>query len=95
MLIVKRKMTLPSINFSSARKDGITYAKSWQNKVGDRKRHILYKVTLKGLCLMKNITEKDITGLDELWQEEIMNLSDVTPESLDALDNRIQNMTCP
>jgi len=36
---------------------------------------------------MKNITE-----LGKLWQEEIMNLSDVTPESLDTLENRIQDI---
>jgi hypothetical protein len=41
---------------------------------------------------MKNITEKDITELGKLWQEEIMNLSETTPESLDALENRIQDV---
>jgi hypothetical protein len=41
---------------------------------------------------MKNITEKDITELGKLWQEEIMNLSEITPESLDALENRIQDI---
>jgi len=41
---------------------------------------------------MKNITEKDITELGKLWQEEIMNLSETTPESLDALENRIQDI---
>ena len=41
---------------------------------------------------MKNITEKDITKLGELWQEEIMNLSETIPESLDALENRIQDI---
>jgi len=41
---------------------------------------------------MKDITEKDITKLGELWQEEIMNLSDIPPESLDALENRIQDI---
>jgi hypothetical protein len=35
---------------------------------------------------------KDITKLGELWQEEIMNLSETTPESLDALENRIQDI---
>jgi len=39
---------------------------------------------------MESITGKDITKLGELWQEEIMNLSETTPESLDALENRIQ-----
>jgi len=41
---------------------------------------------------MKNITEKDIIELGKLWQEEIMNLSEITPESLDALENRIQDI---
>ena len=41
---------------------------------------------------MKNTTEKDITKLGELWQEEIMNLTDIPPESLDALENRIQDI---
>jgi predicted nucleic-acid-binding Zn-ribbon protein len=41
---------------------------------------------------MKNTTGKDITKLGELWQEEIMNLSDTQPESLDALENRIQDI---
>jgi len=41
---------------------------------------------------MKNITEKDITELGKLWQEEIINLSETTPESLDALENRIQDV---
>ena len=41
---------------------------------------------------MKDITGKDITKLGELWQEEIMNLSQTTPESLDALENRIQDI---
>ena len=36
---------------------------------------------------MENITE-----LGKLWQEEIMNLSETTPESLDALENRIQDI---
>ena len=36
---------------------------------------------------MENITE-----LGKLWQEEIMNLSQTTPESLDALENRIQDI---
>jgi len=36
---------------------------------------------------MENITE-----LGKLWQEEIMNLSEVTPESLDALDKRVQDI---
>ena len=36
---------------------------------------------------MENITE-----LGKLWQEEIMNLSETTPESLDALDNKIQDI---
>ena len=31
---------------------------------------------------MNNTAGKDITKLDELWQEEIMNLSDIIPESL-------------
>ena len=38
------------------------------------------------------IEGKDITKLGELWQEEIMNLSETTPESLDALENRIQDI---
>ncbi|MBD3182893.1 hypothetical protein GF312_11420 [Candidatus Poribacteria bacterium] len=41
---------------------------------------------------MKN--KKDIknnTELGQLWQEEIMKLSEVTPESLDALENRIED----
>jgi len=41
---------------------------------------------------MESITGKDITKLGELWQEEIMNLSETTPESLDALENRIQDI---
>jgi len=41
---------------------------------------------------MKNTTGKDITKLGELWQEEIMNLADIPPESLDALKNRINNI---
>jgi len=41
---------------------------------------------------MKSITEKDITKLGELWQEEIMKLSDINPESLNALENRIQDI---
>jgi NMD protein affecting ribosome stability and mRNA decay len=41
---------------------------------------------------MKDITEKDITKLGELWQEEIMNLSDIPPESLDVMENRIQDV---
>ena len=36
---------------------------------------------------MENITE-----LGKLWQEEIMNLSETTPESLDAPENRIQDI---
>ena len=36
---------------------------------------------------MENITE-----LGKLWQEEIINLSETTPESLDALENRIQDV---
>jgi len=36
---------------------------------------------------MENITE-----LGKLWQEEIMNLSETTPENLDALENRIQDI---
>ncbi len=39
------------------------------------------------MCHMENITE-----LGKLWQEEIMNLSETTPESLDALDNRIRDI---
>jgi len=35
---------------------------------------------------------EDITKLGEIWQEEIMNLVDIPPESLDALENRIQGM---
>ena len=42
--------------------------------------------------ITESITEKDITRLGELWQEEIMNLSETTPESLDALENRIQDV---
>jgi hypothetical protein len=41
---------------------------------------------------MKN--KKDIknnTELDKLWQEEIMQLLEVTPENLDALENRIED----
>jgi len=41
---------------------------------------------------MNNTAGKDITKLGELWQEEIMNLSDTQPESLDALENRIQDI---
>jgi len=41
---------------------------------------------------MKDITQKHITELGKLWQEEIMNLSSVIPESLDALENRIQDI---
>ena len=37
-------------------------------------------------------TEKHITELDKLWQEEIMNLLDVTPESLDALQDRVHDI---
>ena len=36
---------------------------------------------------MENITE-----LGKLWQEEIITLSETTPESLDALENRIQDI---
>jgi len=36
---------------------------------------------------MENITE-----LGKLWQEEIITLSETTPESLDALENRIQDV---
>ncbi len=36
---------------------------------------------------MENITE-----LGQLWQEEIINLSDIPPENLDALENRIQDV---
>jgi hypothetical protein len=39
------------------------------------------------MCQMENITE-----LGKLWQEEIINLSETTPESLDALENRIQDI---
>jgi hypothetical protein len=41
---------------------------------------------------MESITGKDITELGKLWQEEIINLSEITPESLDALENRIQDI---
>lgn len=41
---------------------------------------------------MDNITEKNITALGKLWQEEIMNLSEITPESFDSLENRIQDI---
>ena len=36
---------------------------------------------------MENITE-----LGKLWQEEIINLADISPESLDALENRINDI---
>jgi len=36
---------------------------------------------------MENITE-----LGKLWQEEIINLADMPPESLDALENRINDI---
>ena len=36
---------------------------------------------------MENITE-----LGKLWQEEIINLSDIPPENLDAFENRIQDV---
>lgn len=39
------------------------------------------------MCYMENITE-----LGKLWQEEIINLSDIPPESLDAFENRIQDI---
>jgi hypothetical protein len=35
---------------------------------------------------------KDNTELGELWQEEIMKLSEITPESLDALEDRINDV---
>ena len=41
---------------------------------------------------MNNTAGKDITKLGELWQEEIMNLSDTQPESLNALENRLQDV---
>jgi len=36
---------------------------------------------------MENITE-----LGKLWQEEIINLTDIPPENLDAFENRIQDV---
>ena len=44
------------------------------------------------MCHMESITGKDITKLGELQQEEIMGLADTQPESLDALENRIQDV---
>jgi hypothetical protein len=41
---------------------------------------------------MKNTTGKDITELGKLWQEEMINLSDIPPENLDAFENRIQDV---
>ena len=41
---------------------------------------------------MENITGKDITELGKLWQEEIINLSDIPSENLDAFENRIQDV---
>jgi predicted nucleic-acid-binding Zn-ribbon protein len=39
------------------------------------------------MCHVENITE-----LGKLWQEEIINLSDIPPENLDAFENRIQDI---
>lgn len=42
---------------------------------------------------MKNTKDiRDDTELGKLWQEEIMRLSEVSPESLDALEERIDNI---
>ena len=42
---------------------------------------------------MKNTKDiRNDTELGKLWQEEIMGLSEISPESLDSLEERIDNI---